>query len=94
MEPNHHPPDEVVEHCIIFILAHIVVGMLVDVHLSQSMLSKEVVEHADDGIGPFPSVTGFINDVVDLPCDGFTTYPKDCTLVRSEEVYGAWLERV
>ena len=91
MELNHHPPDE---HCIIFILSHIVVGMLLDVPLSQSMLSREVVEHADNGISPLPSVAGFINEVVDLPWDGFTMYPKDCTLARSEEVYGAWLERV
>ena len=94
MEPNHHLPDEVVEHCIIFILAHIVVGVLEDVHLSQSMLPKEMVEHADDSIGPLPCVTGFINEVVDLPWNGFTIYPKDCTLARSEQVYGAWLERV
>ena len=58
------------------------------------MLSKKVVEQTDNGVFPLPRVAGIINEVVDLPRDGFTTYPKDSALARSEEVYRAGLERV
>ena len=82
------------EHRIVFVLPHAIVSMQVDIHFSQTMLLEKVVEHADSGVGPLPRVAGFINEVVDLPRNGFTTYPKDSTLARSEEVYGAWLERI
>ena len=62
--------------------------------LSQAMLLEEVVEETDDGVGPLPCVAGFINEVVDLPWDGFTTYPKDSALARGQEVDGAGLEGV
>ena len=43
---------------------------------------------------PLPCVTGFINQVVDLPGGGFTTHPEDSPLMRGEEIYVARLERV
>ena len=58
------------------------------------MLLEEVVEHADDGVGPLSHIAGFINEVVDLPWNGFTTYPKHSALAWSEKVYGAGLEGV
>ena len=94
MESNHHPPYQIMEHGIVFVLPHAVVGMQVDVCLPQAMLLEEVVEETHDGVGPLPSVAGFINEVVDLPWDGFTTYPKDSALARGEEVDGAGLEGV
>ena len=94
MQSNHHPPDEILEHSVILILSHAVVYMQVDMCLFQAMLLKEVMEQTDDCVGPLPCVTGFINEVVDLPRDSFTTYPKESALARSEEVDGAWLARV
>ena len=58
------------------------------------MFPKKVVEQTDDGVCPLPRVAGLINEVVYLPRDCFATYPKDSALARSEEVYGARLERV
>ena len=58
------------------------------------MLFEEVVEHADDGVSTLPCVTCFINEVVDLPGDGFTTYPKDSALPWGEEVDGARLKGI
>ena len=94
VEPNHHPPYEVMEHSVILVLPHTIVRMKVDMCLSQSMLLEEMVEHADDGVGPLPRIAGFINEVVDLPWNGFTTYPKDSALARGEEVDWARLEGV
>ena len=82
VQSGHHPPDEVMEHRIVLILPHAVVGMKVDIHLSQTMLLEEVMEHADDRVGPLPCVAGFIYEVVYLPWKGFATYPKDSTLAR------------
>ena len=93
MESNHNPPYQIM-HGIVLVLPHAVVGMQVDVCLPQAMLLEEVVEETHDGVGPLPSVAGFINEVVDLPWDGFTTYPKDSALARGEEVDGTGLEGV
>ena len=62
--------------------------------LSQAMVLEEMMEHADDGIGPLSCVARFIDEVVDLPGDGFTTYPKDSAFPRDQEIDGARLERV
>ena len=48
----------------------------------QTMLLEEVVKHAHYCVGPLPSV---IRLLVDLPRDGFTTYPKDSTLPWGQE---------
>ena len=93
VQTYHHSPHEVVEHGIVLVLPHTVVRMQVNMCFSQAMLLKKVVEQRDDGVGPLPCVAGFINEV-DLPGDGFTTYPKDSPLARGEEVYGARLERI
>ena len=90
VQTRHHPPDEVV----VLILPHAVVGMQVCMCLSQAVHLEKVVQQADNGIGPLPCVTGFINEVVDLPGKGFKTYLKDAALSRGEDVYGARLEGV
>ena len=58
------------------------------------MLLEEVVWKAHYGVGSFPRVTRFVNEVVDLPWYGFTTYPKDSTLPRGKKIDGAGLEGV
>ena len=58
------------------------------------MVLEEMMEQTDNGVGPLSCIAGFINEVVDLPWDGFTTYPKDSALSRGQEVNGARLERV
>lgn len=80
------------EYSVIFILPHAIVGMQVHIHFS--MLLEEVIEHTDNCIGPLSRIAGYINEVVDLPKEGFTTYPKDSTLARSEEVDRAGLKRI
>ena len=62
--------------------------------LTKPMYLKKMMEHADNCVGPLSCVTCLIKEVIDLPWDSFTTYPKNSTLPRGEEVNGARLERV
>ena len=39
------------------------------------MLLREVVEERHDCVGPLLCVAGFVDEVVDLPGDGFTKNP-------------------
>ena len=48
--------------------------------LTQPMVYKEVVEHADDGVGAFPHVDSFVNQVIYLSGNGLAAYSKNCTL--------------
>ena len=86
MQPNHHSPDEVMQHGIIFILANTVVSIFSQT--TQTVLLEEMVHYC---VGPFPSV---VYQVVDLPRDGFTTYSEDFTVAWSEEVDGPRLEGI
>ena len=94
VQSSHHSPDEVMEHRVVLILPHTIVRMQVHIHLSQTVLVEEMMEHANNCVSSLPCIAGFINEVVDLPRDGFTTYPKDSTLARGQEVDGARLERI
>ena len=55
------------------------------------MMVKEVVEHADNCIGPLPHIRCLIDDKVDQSRDSFTADPKKGSLPGGEEVDGAWL---
>ena len=55
---------------------------------------EEVVKLADNRVGPFPTITSFITQKVDLSGNGLTCNSKYSTLPRGQEVDGTWLERV
>ena len=49
------------EHGIVLILPHAIVGMQVYVLLAKAVLFEEVVEQADDGVGTLPSAAGLVD---------------------------------
>ena len=51
-----------------------VVSVEVDILLAKPMYFKEVMEHADDGIGSLTSVDGLVNKVIDLTWDSLTAH--------------------
>ena len=94
MESSKHAPQQVSYHSIVLILTPAVVSMEVDVLLAEPMYLKEVVEHADYGIGSLTNVNCLINKVIDLSGNSLTAYSKNSTLSWGEEVHGARLEGV
>ena len=66
MKPGQHAPQQVSYHDVIFVLTPAVVRMEVDVQLAKPMYFEEMVQHTDDGIGPFTNVNSFVNQVIDL----------------------------
>jgi len=82
------------KHGVILVLSNTVVCMEMDRGLSKTMGLKEVVEQRDNCVGSLPDINGFINEVVDLARNRFTTYPKDSALSWCQEVDGPWLQRV
>ena len=94
MLPCQHSPHKVLHHGVILILTSAVVSMQGDRGLSQSMVVKEVVEHADNCIGTLPYVRSLIDDEVHLSGDCLTADPKQGSLPRSQEVDWARLEGV
>jgi len=64
---GHNTPEEILDHDRILILPTTVVSMQVYCLLAQPMVYKEVVKHADDGVGALPHVDSFIDQVIDLP---------------------------
>ena len=73
-------PEDILDHDCILILPTTVVSVQVYRLLAQPMVYKEVVKHADDGIGALPHVDSFINQVIDLSGNGLTAYSKNCIL--------------
>ena len=80
--------------CIVLILTPTVVRVEVDVLLAEPMYPKEMMEHADDGIGSLPGVSGLVNQVINLTWDSLTAHSIDGTLSWGKEVHGARLEGV
>ena len=54
------------------------------------MLLQKVVKKADNSVGSFSHITGFINQVVNLMWNAFTADPKHCTFSGSFEIHWAW----
>ena len=94
MLPCQHSPHKVLHHGVILILTSAVVSMQGDRGLSQSMVVKEVIEHADNCIGTLPYVRSLVDDEVHLSGDCLTADPKQGSLPRSQEVDWARLEGV
>ncbi len=55
------------------------------------MMVKELVEHADNCIGPLPNIRSLVDDEVDLSGNSLTADPKQGSLPGSQEVDGARL---
>ena len=91
MESSEHAPQQVSYHSVVFVLTPTVVSMDVDVLLAEPMYLKEVVEHADYGIGSLTDINCLIDEVVDLPGNSLTAHSKYSTLSWCEEVHGARL---
>jgi len=77
---GHNTPEEILDHDRILILPTTVVSVQVYRLLAQPMVYKEVVKHADDGVGALPHVDSFIDQVIDLPGNGLTAFSKNCNL--------------
>ena len=88
MESSEHAPQQVSYHSVVFVLTPTVVSMEV---LAEPMYLKEVVEHADYGIGSLTNINCLIDEVVDLPGNSLTAHSKYSTLSWCEEVHGARL---
>ncbi len=59
--------------------------------LTQPVVVEEIVQLADDCVGPLPTITCFIAQKVHL---SRSSNSKHYTLPRGQEVDGTWLERV
>lgn len=88
MQACKHAPKQVSYHSTVLILTPTVVRMEVDVFLAEPMYLKEMMEHADDGIGSLTGVNGLINEVINLTWDSLTAHSIDGTLPWGEEVHG------
>ena len=66
VQSGQNTPCQVLQYIAVFILAGAVVGMQLETALPKTVGLKVVVQHADDGIGPFASVDRLIDQVVDL----------------------------
>ena len=91
MEPSEHAPQQVSYHGVVLVLTPTVVSVEVDILLAKPMYFKEVMEHADDGIGSLTSLNGLVNKVIDLTWDSLTAYSIDGALSWGKEVHGPWL---
>ena len=75
-------------------MANTVVSMQLQLHFAQGMVFQEVVDVADNCIGPLPCVHCLICQVVNLPWYPLTADPKYPALPRGFEIHGTWLEGI
>ena len=94
VQSSEYAPPQVSYHDVVLILTPTVVRVEVDITLAEPMYFEEVVQHADDGIGPFTYIYSFVDEVIDLAGYSLATNSKYCTFSRSEEVHWARLEGV
>ena len=77
-----HSPHEVLHHGVILVLTTAVVSMQTGDSFTKTMVAENKVQQADNCVRPLACITGFINNEVYLPRDGFTAHPKDGGLPR------------
>ena len=87
-------PFPYLEYCVVFVLPCAVVRMEGQLSLFKTVVVEEVVEEADDCVGALSRVTGFVDEVMDLPGNSLTTHSKHRTLPRGLKVDGPWLQGV
>ena len=92
MQADNCVPEQVLQHCVVFVLAHTIIGMQVDLTFSETVHLEKVMEEAHDGVGSLSSITGLIYQVIDLTGQCLTADPKESTLSRLQKVYWAWLQ--
>ena len=73
---------------------HINIHTLLYSFFTKAMMLKKIVELADHGVGPLPTVSSLIAEEVHLAGDGLTDHSEDSTLPRDQEVDRPWLERI
>ena len=61
VESDQHPPGEILQDRIIFILADAIVGMQVNMRFTQTMLLKKVVQHTHYCVRSLPCIAFLIN---------------------------------
>ena len=88
MQPNgvvqtcEDSPHQVLHHGVVLILATAVVSMQTGGGFAEAVMAEKVVQHANNRVCPLSCVTGFINNEVHLPWDGFAAHPEDGGLPR------------
>ena len=70
VQPNHHPPRQVLHHEPVFVMSGAVVGVEVEIHFPKVVVLQEVVHHTNDEVGTLAVGHSFINKVVDLYVKG------------------------
>ena len=70
------------EHGVVLVLPHAIVGTQMDISLAEAVLLKVVVEQAYDGVGSLPSVTSLVNEVVHLSWQRLATDTENSTFPR------------
>ena len=74
--------NQVLHHGVVLIVATAVVSMQTGVGFAENIMAEKVVQHANNRVCPLSCVTGFINNEVHLPWDGFAAHSKDGGLRR------------
>ena len=79
------------EHGIVLVLPHAIVGMHMDISHAEAVLLKVVVEQAYGGVGSLPSVTSLVNEILHLSYQRLATDTENPTF---SEVLGNTYGRV
>jgi hypothetical protein len=90
----HHPPCQILEHAVVFVLPCTVVSVKEHLLLAKAMMKKEVVQLTHYCVGSLATSTSLITEEIDLPGNGLTIHPKHRTFPRSEEIYWARLHGI
>ena len=93
MESSHHPPRAIPQHDISLILTSTIVGVKIHMLLSQTMVGEKM-ELTHNCISAISCVHTFVAQIVCLSGNCLTTYPKQGTLPRSQEVNRSRLHEV
>jgi hypothetical protein len=72
MLTSHHPPKEVAQDNVVFVLASTIVCVEVCICLPKAMNLEIMVQLTHYTVGTLSGVDSFITEVCDLPWDGFT----------------------
>ena len=89
-----HSPHEVLHHGVVLVLATAVVSVQTSDGLTEAIMAEKEVQQTDNCVRPLACITGFIDEKVHLPWDGFAAHPKDGDLPWCKEIDRAGLQRV
>jgi hypothetical protein len=92
MSPTFHQISTIVLP--VLVLACTVVTVQAHRTLTQPIIPEEMVQIADDSIGPLADRDSLVNQVVHLLGEALTAHPENATISRCQEVQWARLSRV